>query len=115
MVVGDILSTHLSNHSLDWPSIGSFRAQSLIDFALTIFKLGGKTGYLPGHPVFSNPDDMPDESFLRQALAQWSLVFGRIVSHGKTVEMQQAEPAFFLSCLFLLSSSLKHSCSFLGC
>lgn len=83
MVVGDILSVHFSNHSLDWSSIGSFRSQSLIDVALTIFKMGGKGGHIPGHLNSQSPEDMPDDSFLRQALAQWSIVFGRIVAHGK--------------------------------
>lgn len=81
MVVGDILSTHFSNHTVDWVEVGAGRSQALIDIALTLFK-SGKSVLMGGGQGPTQDDLMPDESFLRQALAQWSIIFARAIAHG---------------------------------
>ena len=70
MVVGDILACHLNNPNINWSDIGPTRCLALIQIALFVFKL--KTA----------PEEMPDESFRRQSLAQLSIIFSRVISHG---------------------------------
>lgn len=113
MVVGDILATHFSNHAVDWISVGSQRCQSLIDISLTLFKMGsrGVANQAQGASQVQAQEDLPDESYVRQALAQWSIIFSRVIANGMWYQEQRRAslPPNRNICLIWVNSSFRAS------